>query len=38
LYHEPAPRRAGRIRRGPAPLNLEVPEYRFISDDKLVLG
>ena len=29
---------SGRLRRGPAPLNLEVPEYRFLSEDKLVLG
>jgi len=29
---------SGRIRRGPAPLNLEVPEYKFLSETKLVLG
>lgn len=29
---------SGRIRRGPAPLNLEVPEYRFLTPTKLVLG
>lgn len=30
---------SGRIRKGPAPLNLEVPSYRFIEDDtKLILG
>lgn len=30
---------SGRIRKGPAPLNLEVPTYRFIEDDtKMVLG
>lgn len=29
---------AGRIRRGPAPLNLEVPEYNFLSDDKIKIG
>lgn len=30
---------SGRIRKGPAPLNLEVPPYRFIEDDtKLILG
>jgi ubiquinol-cytochrome c reductase iron-sulfur subunit len=29
---------SGRIRRGPAPLNLEIPEYKFIGDDKVVLG
>ncbi|KAK9476393.1 Rieske [2Fe-2S] iron-sulfur domain-containing protein [Lipomyces japonicus] len=29
---------SGRIRRGPAPLNLEIPEYEFATDDKLVIG
>lgn len=29
---------SGRIRRGPAPLNLEVPEYRFTGPTKLILG
>jgi len=29
---------SGRIRRGPAPLNLEVPTYDFAEDDKLVIG
>ncbi len=29
---------SGRIRRGPAPLNLEVPEYKFLSDSKMVIG
>ncbi len=30
---------SGRIRKGPAPLNLEVPSYRFIENDtKLLLG
>uniref|UniRef100_A0A915IME9 Cytochrome b-c1 complex subunit Rieske, mitochondrial n=1 Tax=Romanomermis culicivorax TaxID=13658 RepID=A0A915IME9_ROMCU len=30
---------SGRIRQGPAPLNLEVPEYyEFVGDDKLVVG
>lgn len=28
---------SGRIRKGPAPLNLEIPEYNF-SDDKLIIG
>ncbi|EPB92064.1 Cytochrome b-c1 complex subunit Rieske, mitochondrial [Mucor circinelloides] len=28
---------SGRIRKGPAPLNLEIPEYSF-SDDKLIIG
>lgn len=31
---------SGRIRKGPAPYNLEVPEYRFLDDDhtKAVIG
>ena len=29
---------SGRIRRGPAPLNLEVPEYKFLTETKLLLG
>jgi len=29
---------SGRIRKGPAPLNLEVPEYSFIGDGKLIVG
>ena len=29
---------SGRIRKGPAPLNLEVPEYDFPEDGKLVIG
>ncbi len=29
---------AGRIRKGPAPLNLEIPEYSFPEDGKLVIG
>jgi len=29
---------SGRIRKGPAPLNLEVPEYEFTSDGKVVVG
>ncbi|XP_053551136.1 cytochrome b-c1 complex subunit Rieske, mitochondrial [Bombina bombina] len=29
---------SGRIRKGPAPLNLEVPEYEFLSDDLVVVG
>ncbi|KAI8884085.1 cytochrome b-c1 complex subunit Rieske [Backusella circina FSU 941] len=28
---------SGRIRKGPAPLNLEIPEYNF-QDDKLIIG
>jgi ubiquinol-cytochrome c reductase iron-sulfur subunit len=29
---------SGRIRKGPAPLNLEVPPYKFIEGDTLLLG
>ncbi|KAM7198423.1 putative mitochondrial precursor of cytochrome b-c1 complex subunit Rieske [Naviculisporaceae sp. PSN 640] len=29
---------SGRIRKGPAPLNLEIPTYDFPEDDKLVIG
>jgi len=29
---------SGRVRKGPAPLNLEVPEYDFPEEDKLVIG
>lgn len=29
---------SGRIRRGPAPYNLEVPEYKFLDDGTLVIG
>lgn len=29
---------SGRIRKGPAPKNLEVPEYGFISDTALLIG
>ena len=29
---------SGRIISGPAPLNLHVPPYRFVSDDKIVIG
>lgn len=29
---------SGRIRKGPAPLNLEVPPYAFISDTKIKIG
>ena len=29
---------SGRIRKGPAPLNLEVPNYEFMGDDVLVVG
>jgi ubiquinol-cytochrome c reductase iron-sulfur subunit len=29
---------AGRIRKGPAPRNLEVPPYEFMSDTKIKIG
>ena len=29
---------SGRIRKGPAPYNLEVPEYKFLDDSKLLIG
>jgi len=29
---------AGRIRKGPAPANLEVPEYAFTTDTTIVIG
>ncbi len=29
---------SGRIRKGPAPLNLAVPEYTFLSDTKIRIG
>jgi ubiquinol-cytochrome c reductase iron-sulfur subunit len=29
---------AGRIRKGPAPTNLEVPEYEFVSDTVVRIG
>ena len=29
---------AGRIRKGPAPANLEVPDYAFVSETKIVIG
>ncbi|CAN8102709.1 unnamed protein product [Discula destructiva] len=29
---------SGRIRKGPAPLNLEIPEYDFPEESKLVIG
>lgn len=29
---------SGRIRKGPAPYNLEVPEYSFLEDGKVVIG
>ena len=30
--------KSGRIRKGPAPLNLEVPPYEFADDTNLVVG
>lgn len=29
---------SGRIRKGPAPLNLEIPTYEFVDEDLLVVG
>jgi len=29
---------AGRIRKGPAPLNLVIPPYKFITEDKIIVG
>ncbi|KAL6652808.1 hypothetical protein ACP70R_011733 [Stipagrostis hirtigluma subsp. patula] len=29
---------SGRIRKGPAPLNLEVPTYSFLDENKLLIG
>jgi ubiquinol-cytochrome c reductase iron-sulfur subunit len=29
---------AGRIRKGPAPRNLEVPDYAFLPDNRIVIG
>lgn len=29
---------SGRIRKGPAPTNLEVPEYKFIEEQKVIIG
>eukprot|EP00252_Welwitschia_mirabilis_P003602 TRINITY_DN1365_c0_g1_i1.p1 TRINITY_DN1365_c0_g1~~TRINITY_DN1365_c0_g1_i1.p1 ORF type:complete len:264 (+),score=28.45 TRINITY_DN1365_c0_g1_i1:152-943(+) len=29
---------SGRIRKGPAPYNLEVPTYKFLEDNKLLIG
>ena len=29
---------SGRIRKGPAPLNLEIPPYEFIDDGKILVG
>ena len=29
---------SGRIRKGPAPLNMEIPPYKFIGDTKILIG
>jgi hypothetical protein len=29
---------SARIRKGPAPRNLEIPPYRFISDTEILIG
>jgi ubiquinol-cytochrome c reductase iron-sulfur subunit len=29
---------SGRIRQGPAPLNLAIPPYEFVSDTKIRIG
>jgi ubiquinol-cytochrome c reductase iron-sulfur subunit len=29
---------SGRVRKGPAPYNLEVPEYQFLDEAKLLIG
>jgi len=29
---------SGRIRKGPAPLNLEVPPYKFLDEEKILVG
>ncbi len=29
---------SGRIRKGPAPRNLDVPPYEFVSDTKIIIG
>ena len=29
---------SGRIRKGPAPLNMEIPPYKFLSDTKILIG
>ena len=29
---------SGRIRKGPAPSNLEIPPYEFITDSKIKIG
>ncbi|CAH8668260.1 unnamed protein product [Schistosoma haematobium] len=29
---------SGRIRKGPAPLNLEVPQYKFVDENTVIVG
>lgn len=29
---------SARIRKGPAPLNMEIPPYKFLTEDKLLIG
>lgn len=29
---------AGRIRKGPAPLNLEIPPYKFLTKTSILVG
>ncbi len=29
---------SGRIRKGPAPYNLEIPTYKFLEDNKMLIG
>ena len=29
---------SGRVRKGPAPLNLEVPKYKFLDKDTVLIG
>lgn len=29
---------SGRIRKGPAPTNLEVPEYKLLGEGKAIIG
>jgi len=29
---------SGRIRKGPAPLNMEIPPYSFLDEEKLLIG
>lgn len=29
---------SGRIRKGPAPTNLEIPEYKFLEEERILIG